>query len=126
MSENIYPLDFRKIEIPISIKYYAKNFSIGIAGRYLSLKKELKKSETFNGFYGKLDLSYSKNNISFYASAENDLFYERYSDIIDYFPYLYDPTIFDKIHTTEINYKIDANLVMNLMGKYPKFLLPNN
>ena len=116
-SENIYPLDFRKIEIPISIKYYAKNLSIGIASRYLSLKKELKKSETFNGFYGKLDLSYSKNNISFYVSAENDLFYERYSDIIGYFPYLYDPTIFDKIHTTDINYKIDANFSYEFNGQ---------
>ena len=114
ISGNVYPLNIRKFEIPLSIKYFGKNFSVGISTKYSSLKRELKKPEKVNKFYSKLNFSFSKDILSVFISIEDDLSHESYSNIINDFPYLYDPYLFNNISFIKTHYNFKSKVYFDL------------
>ena len=114
ISGNVYPLTIRKFEIPLSMKYYGKNFSVGISTKYLSFKRKLKKPEKVNKFYSKLNFSFSKDFLSVFISIEDNLSHESYSNIINDFPHLYDPYLFNNISLTETHYNFKSKVYFDL------------
>jgi len=114
LSGNVYPLNIRKFEIPLSMKYFGKNFSVGISTKYSSLKRELKKPEKVNKFYSKLNFLFSKDILSVFISIEDDLSHESYSNIINDFPYLYDPYLFNNISFIKTHYNFKSKVYFDL------------
>ena len=109
-SKYLYQIKLRSLELPLFINYYGKNFTIGIGGKYSSLKREVKESIFYNGFYPEMNFSYSIKNLSFSLNIKKDIYFDEYSDRIENFPFLYNPSIYNELSKSNINLNLNSKI----------------
>ena len=112
-----HQIKLRSLELPLFIKYYGNNLRIGIGGKYSSLKREVKESELFGGFYPEMNISYSIKNLSFSLNFKQDIYFDEYSKKIESFPFLYSPYMFNEISNSDINLNLNSKINYQFSNK---------
>ncbi len=116
-SKYLYQIKLRSLELPLFINYYGKNFTLGLGGKYSSLKREVKDPEFFSGFYPEINFSYSLKNLSFSIDLKKDIYFDEFSKKIENFPYLYNPSIFNEISKSDINSSLNTKVNYQLSNQ---------